>query len=758
MTIIKRADLGRPLTWDELDDNFEQVDSLTAAASAAVSSAAASATAAAGSATNAATSATDAANSAANSAAAVVSAVKSTVTFTTGGTLESNLDRISDGTYLYYWTGTYPVTVPADSTVSGTGGIGTGFWAVDTDLLLRNELTNADGTVSQAITEQAVARVFDLPNSQVKYLTVGLEIDARYIVFDELTSTSWYRGEATGAVVSWSISDSVLTLVTSTGTFSLSKANSWDGLKTDLASTSGASLVGLSPAGTVQNALVNLTPPSVGIVEGDSTTDNHKLWNSLFAICPHILLPAGNWYCNGGSINIADASFSIRGEGKHVSNLIFTTAGYGIHQTISNIDNGVPKFYLSGVSIKTTVAAASNTGAGFSYDSSGYLATLTVGSSGYKYLGERVQSRGGMFNCSVGTFTSESSQGWPSAVEILGALGTFFDTVTFELPRDLSGDGIWYHGDGQQSGCWITNCASLFGNRFFRMNDYLEGLYISGCNIINCKYGIWSEPDSDTTVTSNVLLNTPAICNNHILSYIKAIRIDRAVGGKITDLEQYLYYSAGISTNVAGIDVTTADSLKISNISSVAISDIPGTGYIVQLHAGRNNTITNVSHRGGNMTYGILLATTTTLRATTVKNLTLNSVTNGLYANLTNLDGLDFDVPLLNSTGTVTTPIQISAEAYAAIRYNFKRHLFAVSHAYTSASADITVDISAAGFKGTPLFVWVNPNGGAYGGQMYSYVRSSSSSTSIVIRVTYVNGQVTDTTTTRNAYIEIVGY
>lgn len=34
MTFIKRADLGRPLTWDELDSNFEQVDSYAAAASA----------------------------------------------------------------------------------------------------------------------------------------------------------------------------------------------------------------------------------------------------------------------------------------------------------------------------------------------------------------------------------------------------------------------------------------------------------------------------------------------------------------------------------------------------------------------------------------------------------------------------------------------------------------------------------------------------------------------------------------------------
>lgn len=144
MTIIKRADLGRPLTWDELDDNFQQVDDLTTAASAAVSSASASAAAAASSASASANSATDAANSAANAAAAIVSAVKSTITFTTGGTLNSNLDRISDGTYLYYWTGAYPVTVPAGSTVAGTGGIAVGFWAVDNDQILRQELSSSD--------------------------------------------------------------------------------------------------------------------------------------------------------------------------------------------------------------------------------------------------------------------------------------------------------------------------------------------------------------------------------------------------------------------------------------------------------------------------------------------------------------------------------------------------------------------------------------------------------------------------------------
>lgn len=173
MTIIKRADLGRPLTWDELDDNFQQVDDLTAAASAAVSSASASATAAAGSATASATSATDAANSAANAAATIVSAVKSIVTFTTGGTLNSNLDRISDGTYLYYWTGAYPVTVPAGSTVTGTGGIAAGFWAVDNDLVLRQNLASGEEEEGDALLavqqpfEGAVVRTQHDKNSEL---------------------------------------------------------------------------------------------------------------------------------------------------------------------------------------------------------------------------------------------------------------------------------------------------------------------------------------------------------------------------------------------------------------------------------------------------------------------------------------------------------------------------------------------------------------------------------------------------------------
>ncbi|WP_433670524.1 hypothetical protein [Klebsiella michiganensis] len=87
-----------------------------------------------------------AALSAEEALSAVVDTVKQQITFTTGGTLNSALDRISDGTYLYYWTGTFPKIVPPSSTVDSTGGVGVGAWACDTDIPFQQKLSsNLDG-------------------------------------------------------------------------------------------------------------------------------------------------------------------------------------------------------------------------------------------------------------------------------------------------------------------------------------------------------------------------------------------------------------------------------------------------------------------------------------------------------------------------------------------------------------------------------------------------------------------------------------
>lgn len=75
MTIIKRKELGRPLTWDELDSNFQQVDNLVLESNAAVQSATTQANLALGYANQSSASATSAAASAASAGSAVDAAI-----------------------------------------------------------------------------------------------------------------------------------------------------------------------------------------------------------------------------------------------------------------------------------------------------------------------------------------------------------------------------------------------------------------------------------------------------------------------------------------------------------------------------------------------------------------------------------------------------------------------------------------------------------------------------------------------------------
>ena len=115
----------------------------------------------------AAVSADKAAASEAAASATLASALKNSITFEDGGRLNSQLDRISDGTFLYYWTGQYPVDVPAGATVESSGGIGEGAWAPDTELLLRNLMKSPEGGANTGIPQggtvaDALARVVTL--------------------------------------------------------------------------------------------------------------------------------------------------------------------------------------------------------------------------------------------------------------------------------------------------------------------------------------------------------------------------------------------------------------------------------------------------------------------------------------------------------------------------------------------------------------------------------------------------------------------
>lgn len=90
--------------------------------------------------------------------------VKKAFTFAVGGTLRSMADRISDGTHLYYWTGSYPVIVDAGSTVDTLGGLGIGYWSVDGDARLRNELASVGTALTSGATRVMASNGLNLQN------------------------------------------------------------------------------------------------------------------------------------------------------------------------------------------------------------------------------------------------------------------------------------------------------------------------------------------------------------------------------------------------------------------------------------------------------------------------------------------------------------------------------------------------------------------------------------------------------------------
>lgn len=699
---------------------------------------------------------------------------------------------------------------------------------------MRTSAVQASGSTATTVNLMSIARDFNIKFSQVGTLTTGVAVDSFLALFDATTETVWANTSATGTVTSWTINGSLMTLVTSTGTFTLSaslgdstaiqwvynsgKANGGETsitvsgnsslsvdevyingtrqfkdqgfsasgltvtfagslkagdlvvviLGTDdgidsaylsiLAASTGAGQIGLLQGGTVQEALDFITPEMVGIKSGDSETVNYTLWNTLFSLGYPIHIPVGDYYCNGGEITITDKSFSLIGVATKRSRIIFTTSGNGIHQVVTQLTK-VPTFLFRNIDILTTNPATGN-GSGFFYDCSQYLATLTVDSTtGYKYISARTIDRGSIEWAQFGGFTPESTNGWLQANEFLGALGVRIENTTYDLPKDYTGDGIWWHGDGMSAGLILKCIYSYFGNRFFRMNDYFEGLYVENCDIINNKYGFYCMPDSSTVVTSYSILNTPVIHNTHIYSYIEAIQINWAVGGRFTDLEIYLQPVSTMSSGVEGINVITADSIIIDNVNISLTAAVVTSANGIEVHTGQNVRISNVSLRSGySWTYGLLLGSTSTFAGATIKNIIIKNATNGIYFVIANCSSIQCDVPVI--TGTVNQPIQTSSAVLTAVDFNFKKTIVSGTHVYTSTGTTVTFDVTTANYNGTPIHVNVTQTGSVYGGFSYNYRMDASSKTSVVVQVIY-NGDdsyKSDTTSSRTIRCEIIGF
>lgn len=85
--------------------------------------------------------------------------------------------------------------------------------------------TQPTGPVAKQTNKQSIARVFSIKQSDVGYLDKSTPLGSYSLLYDPISQLTWYRGEAAGTPINWSVVENGLSLVTTLGTYILVKAN-----------------------------------------------------------------------------------------------------------------------------------------------------------------------------------------------------------------------------------------------------------------------------------------------------------------------------------------------------------------------------------------------------------------------------------------------------------------------------------------------------------------------------------------------------
>lgn len=87
-----------------------------------------------------------------------------------------------------------------------------------------NTFTQPKGSTAIWVNLQTLARIYGIAQSAVGYLNKTDALTPYTILYEPATATAWEKGSAAGIPVSWTISGNTMSLVTSTGTYTLNKA------------------------------------------------------------------------------------------------------------------------------------------------------------------------------------------------------------------------------------------------------------------------------------------------------------------------------------------------------------------------------------------------------------------------------------------------------------------------------------------------------------------------------------------------------
>lgn len=85
--------------------------------------------------------------------------------------------------------------------------------------------TQPTGPVAKQVNKQAIARINGIKQSEVGILNTSVAIDSYKVLYDTDTQTCWFRGDSLGVPSSWAVSGNTLTLVTSSGEYTLELAD-----------------------------------------------------------------------------------------------------------------------------------------------------------------------------------------------------------------------------------------------------------------------------------------------------------------------------------------------------------------------------------------------------------------------------------------------------------------------------------------------------------------------------------------------------